>query len=92
MLKLALSYISIIFTNTIVLHYWYIIRVRLRVVQYVFLWLVYASHVTLLLTWIRRQEKTIMKLIVDSATDRVIGASMCGPDAPEIMQVKFLTW
>jgi glutathione reductase (NADPH) len=33
-----------------------------------------------------RQEKTVMKLIVDSATDRVIGASMCGPDAPEIMQ------
>ncbi|KAJ4775584.1 Glutathione reductase [Rhynchospora pubera] len=33
-----------------------------------------------------RQEKTVMKLVVDSATDRVIGASMCGPDAPEIMQ------
>jgi glutathione reductase (NADPH) len=33
-----------------------------------------------------RQEKTVMKLIVDSATDHVIGASMCGPDAPEIMQ------
>jgi glutathione reductase (NADPH) len=28
-----------------------------------------------------------MKLIVDSATDVVIGASMCGPDAPEIIQV-----
>lgn len=35
----------------------------------------------------RRQEKTVMKLIVDSETDKVLGASMCGPDAPEIMQV-----
>ncbi|XP_075512132.1 glutathione reductase, chloroplastic [Primulina tabacum] len=33
-----------------------------------------------------RQEKTIMKLIVDAETDKVLGASMCGPDAPEIMQ------
>ncbi|WOL12932.1 glutathione reductase, cytosolic [Canna indica] len=33
-----------------------------------------------------RQEKTIMKLIVDSQTDKVLGASMCGPDAAEIMQ------
>lgn len=33
-----------------------------------------------------RQEKTIMKLVVDSETDKVLGASMCGPDAPEIMQ------
>ncbi|KAF3792211.1 Glutathione reductase [Nymphaea thermarum] len=33
-----------------------------------------------------RQERTIMKLIVDAETDKVIGASMCGPDAPEIMQ------
>lgn len=33
-----------------------------------------------------RQEKTIMKLIVDCETDKVLGASMCGPDAPEIMQ------
>uniref|UniRef100_A0A2P2JTU0 Glutathione reductase n=1 Tax=Rhizophora mucronata TaxID=61149 RepID=A0A2P2JTU0_RHIMU len=33
-----------------------------------------------------RQEKTIMKLLVDAETDKVIGASMCGPDAPEIMQ------
>ncbi|KAL5207226.1 hypothetical protein ABZP36_031661 [Zizania latifolia] len=32
----------------------------------------------------KRQEKTIMKLVVDSETDRVLGASMCGPDAPEI--------
>uniref|UniRef100_A0A7N1A517 Glutathione reductase n=1 Tax=Kalanchoe fedtschenkoi TaxID=63787 RepID=A0A7N1A517_KALFE len=33
-----------------------------------------------------RQEKTIMKLVVDANTDKVLGASMCGPDAPEIMQ------
>ncbi|KAL7251248.1 hypothetical protein ACSBR1_013140 [Camellia fascicularis] len=33
-----------------------------------------------------RQEKTIMKLLVDAETDKVLGASMCGPDAPEIMQ------
>ncbi|XP_059632188.1 glutathione reductase, chloroplastic [Cornus florida] len=33
-----------------------------------------------------RQEKTIMKLVVDAETDKVIGASMSGPDAPEIMQ------
>ena len=34
-----------------------------------------------------RQEKTVMKLVVDAETDKVLGASMCGPDAPEIMQV-----
>jgi len=28
-----------------------------------------------------------MKLVVDSETDKVLGASMCGPDAAEIMQV-----
>ncbi|KAE8668101.1 Glutathione reductase, cytosolic [Hibiscus syriacus] len=33
-----------------------------------------------------RQEKTVMKLVVDAETDKVHGASMCGPDAPEIMQ------
>ncbi|MCL7037154.1 hypothetical protein MKW94_027287 [Papaver nudicaule] len=33
-----------------------------------------------------RQEKSMMKLIVDKDTDKVIGASMCGPDAAEIMQ------
>ncbi|KAL3620056.1 hypothetical protein CASFOL_034968 [Castilleja foliolosa] len=33
-----------------------------------------------------RTEKTVMKLVVDAETDKVIGASMCGPDAPEIMQ------
>ncbi|KAI4303927.1 hypothetical protein MLD38_039505 [Melastoma candidum] len=33
-----------------------------------------------------RQEKSVMKLIVHAETDKVLGASMCGPDAPEIMQ------
>lgn len=33
-----------------------------------------------------RQEKSVMKLLVDTETDKVIGASMCGPDAAEIMQ------
>ncbi|XP_028119842.1 glutathione reductase, chloroplastic-like [Camellia sinensis] len=36
------------------------------------------------------QEKTVMKLVVDSEIDKVIRASMCGPDAPEIMQVLYL--
>ena len=33
-----------------------------------------------------RDEKTFMKLIVDSASDRVVGAHMMGPDCGEIMQ------
>lgn len=33
-----------------------------------------------------RSEKTFMKLIVDTASDRVVGAHMLGPDAGEIMQ------
>jgi glutathione reductase (NADPH) len=33
-----------------------------------------------------RSEKTLMKLIVDTASDRVVGAHMLGPDAGEIMQ------
>ena len=33
-----------------------------------------------------RDEQTFMKLIVDKATDRVVGAHMVGPDAGEIMQ------
>ncbi|BDR10518.1 glutathione-disulfide reductase [Comamonas thiooxydans] len=32
------------------------------------------------------QERTYMKLIVDSASDRVVGAHMLGTDAPEIIQ------
>ncbi len=33
-----------------------------------------------------RIRKTLMKVIVDAATDRVIGAHMLGEDAPEILQ------
>ena len=33
-----------------------------------------------------RSEKTFMKLIVETATDKVVGAHMQGPDAGEIMQ------
>ena len=33
-----------------------------------------------------RDERTFMKLIVDQASDRVIGVHMMGPDAGEIMQ------
>jgi glutathione reductase (NADPH) len=33
-----------------------------------------------------RDERTLVKLIVDRATDRVVGAHMVGPDAPEIIQ------
>jgi glutathione reductase (NADPH) len=33
-----------------------------------------------------RQERTFMKLIVDAATDRVVGAHMVGAEAGEIMQ------
>ena len=33
-----------------------------------------------------RDEQTLMKLIVDAATDRVVGVHMVGPDAAEIVQ------
>ena len=33
-----------------------------------------------------RRERTYMKLVVDTASDRVVGAHMLGPDAGEIMQ------
>lgn len=33
-----------------------------------------------------RDERTFMKLIVEAATDRVVGVHMMGPDAGEIMQ------
>ncbi len=33
-----------------------------------------------------RQEQTFMKMIVDDATDRVVGVHMVGPDAGEIIQ------
>ncbi len=33
-----------------------------------------------------REERTLMKVVVDARTDRVLGCHMLGPDAPEIMQ------
>jgi glutathione reductase (NADPH) len=33
-----------------------------------------------------RDEKTMMKLIIDKKTDKVLGAHMCGADAAEMMQ------
>lgn len=33
-----------------------------------------------------RDERTLMKLVVDRETDRVLGLHMVGPDAPEIVQ------
>jgi glutathione reductase (NADPH) len=33
-----------------------------------------------------RREKGLMKLVVDSANDRVIGCHVVGPDAPEMLQ------
>ena len=33
-----------------------------------------------------REERTLMKLVVDARTDRVLGCHMLGPDAPEIIQ------
>jgi glutathione reductase (NADPH) len=33
-----------------------------------------------------RNERCIYKLVVDAATDRLVGAHMLGPDAPEILQ------
>lgn len=33
-----------------------------------------------------REERTLMKLVVDKKTDRVLGLHMCGLDAPEIVQ------
>jgi glutathione reductase (NADPH) len=33
-----------------------------------------------------RNERTLVKLVVDAATQRVVGAHMVGPDAPEIIQ------
>ena len=32
------------------------------------------------------QERTLIKLVVDADSDRVVGAHMVGPDAAEIMQ------
>ncbi len=33
-----------------------------------------------------RQEKALMKLVVDADTDRVLGCHVVGPDAPEMLQ------
>ena len=33
-----------------------------------------------------RQEKTLMKMIVERASDRVVGIHIVGMDAPEIVQ------
>ena len=33
-----------------------------------------------------RNERSLYKLVVDDATDRVVGVHMIGPDAPEILQ------
>ncbi|WP_296267589.1 glutathione-disulfide reductase [Pseudomonas sp. UBA6562] len=38
------------------------------------------------LTLTHSQEKTLMKLVVDADTDRVLGCHMVGPDAGEIVQ------
>lgn len=38
------------------------------------------------LTMTAAQEKTLMKLVVDADTDRVLGCHMVGPDAGEIVQ------
>ena len=34
-----------------------------------------------------RNERALFKLVVDETTDRVVGAHMVGPDAPEILQM-----
>jgi glutathione reductase (NADPH) len=34
-----------------------------------------------------RNERSLYKLVVDAADDRIVGAHMIGPDAPEILQV-----
>jgi glutathione reductase (NADPH) len=34
-----------------------------------------------------RNERALFKLVVDDTNDRIVGAHMIGPDAPEIMQV-----
>jgi glutathione reductase (NADPH) len=34
-----------------------------------------------------RHERALYKIVVDAASDRIVGAHMIGPDAPEILQV-----
>ena len=45
-----------------------------------------SSFVPLKNTLSGRRERTLMKLLVDAATDRVVGAHMLGPEAAEIIQ------
>ena len=33
-----------------------------------------------------RNERSLYKMIVDAANDRIVGIHMIGPDSPEIMQ------
>jgi glutathione reductase (NADPH) len=48
---------------------------------------VYSSEFTpMKYTLSGRQEKGVMKLVVDAASDRVLGCHVVGPDAPEIVQ------
>lgn len=48
---------------------------------------IYTSHFRAMkYTLSGRRERTYMKLVVDAASDRVVGAHMLGPDAGEIMQ------
>lgn len=37
-------------------------------------------------------EKTFMKIIVDAASDKVVGMHMCGDETPEILQVRQIHW
>jgi glutathione reductase (NADPH) len=34
-----------------------------------------------------RNERSLYKLVVDEATDEIVGVHMIGPDAPELLQV-----
>ena len=34
-----------------------------------------------------RNERALYKIVVDDASDRIVGAHMIGPDAPEVMQI-----
>ena len=34
-----------------------------------------------------RNERALYKLVVDETTDRIVGAHIIGPDAPEILQL-----
>jgi glutathione reductase (NADPH) len=55
-------------------------------VQYPELHVYKATFRPLKFTLSGRNERTLIKLVVDAATDRVLGAHMVGPDAPEIIQ------